>query len=33
MVMLDRILSRFKKSGGHAREYIHETAVITINFF
>ena len=33
MAMLDRILSRFKKSGGRAREYIHETAAITINFF
>ena len=33
MAMLDRILSRFKRSGGHAREYIHETAAIAINFF
>ena len=33
MVMLDRILSGFKKSGGRTREYIHETAAITINFF
>ena len=32
MAMLDRILSGFKKSGGRAREYIHETATITINF-
>ena len=31
--MLDRILSGFKKSGGRAREYIHETAAIAINFF
>ena len=27
------ILSRFKRLGGHAREYIHETAAIAINFF
>ena len=33
MVMLDRILSGFKRLGGHAREYIHETAAIAINFF
>ena len=33
MAMLDRILSGFKKSGSRAREYIHETAAITINFF
>ena len=33
MVMLDRILSGFKKLGGRAREYIHETAAIAINFF
>ena len=33
MAMLDRILSGFKKLGGCAREYIHETAAITINFF
>ena len=33
MVMLDRILSSFKRSGSHAREYIHETAAIAINFF
>ena len=33
MVMLDRILSGFKRSGGRAREYIHETAAIAINFF
>ena len=33
MAMLDRILSGFKKSGSCAREYIHETAVIAINFF
>ena len=32
MVMLDRILSGFKRLGGHAREYIHDTAAITINF-
>ena len=31
MAMLDRILSGFKRSGGRAREYIHETAAI--NFF
>ena len=30
MAMLDRILSGFKKSGGRTREYIHETAAITI---
>ena len=33
LVMLDRILSGFKRLGGHTREYIHETAAITINFF
>ena len=33
MVMLDRILSGFKRLGGRTREYIHETAVIAINFF
>ena len=33
MAMLDRVLSGFKRSGGRAREYIHETAAITINFF
>ena len=33
MAMLDRILSGFKKLGGRAREYIHETAAIAINFF
>ena len=33
MAMLDRILSGFKRSGGHAREYIHETAAIALNFF
>ena len=33
MAMLDRILSGFKKSGGRARNYIHETAAITLNFF
>ena len=33
MTMLDRILSGFKKSGGCAREYVHETAAIAINFF
>ena len=33
MVMLDRILSGFKRLGGHARQYIHETAAIAINFF
>ena len=33
MAMLDRILSGFKRSGGCAREYIHETAAIAINFF
>ena len=33
MAMLDRILSRFKRSGGHTREYIQETAAIAINFF
>ena len=32
MAMLDRILSGFKRSGGRAREYIHETAAIAINF-
>ena len=33
MAMLDRILSGFKKSGGRARNYIHETAAIALNFF
>ena len=33
MVMLDRILSGFKKSGGRARDNIHETATIALNFF
>ena len=33
MVMLDRILSGFKKSGGRAHDYIHETAAIALNFF
>ena len=33
MAMLDRILSGFKRSGGRTREYIHETAAISINFF
>ena len=33
MAMLDRVLSGFKKLGGHAREYIYETAAIAINFF
>ena len=33
MAMLDRILSGFKKSGGHAHDYIHETAAIALNFF
>ena len=33
MAMLDRVLSGFKKSGGRTREYIFETAAITINFF
>ena len=33
LAILDRILSGFKRSGGHAREYIHETAAIAINFF
>ena len=33
LAMLDRILSGFKRSGGHAWEYIHETAAIAINFF
>ena len=33
MAMLDKVLSGFKRSGGHAQEYIHETAVIAINFF
>ena len=33
LAMLDRILSGFKRSGGRAQEYIHETAAITINFF
>ena len=31
--MLDSILSGFKKSGRHARDYIHETATIALNFF
>ena len=33
MAMLDRVLLGFKKSGGRTREYIFETAAITINFF
>ena len=33
MAILDRILSGFKRSGGRAREYSHETAAIAINFF
>ena len=33
MAMLDRILSGFKRLGGRAQEYIHETAAIAINFF
>ena len=33
MAMLDRILSGFKRSGSRAREYIHETATIALNFF
>ena len=33
MSMLDRILSGFKKSGGCACDYIHETAAIALNFF
>ena len=33
MAMLDRVLSRFKQSGGRTREYIHETAAIALNFF
>ena len=33
MAMLDKVLSGFKRSGGRTREYIHETAAITINFF
>ena len=33
MAMLDRVLSGFKKSGGRTREYIHETAAITMDFF
>ena len=33
MAMLDRILSGFKRLGGRAREYIHETAAIALNFF
>ena len=33
LVMLDRILSGFKRSGGRTREYIHDTAAIAINFF
>ena len=32
MAMLDRILSGFKKSGGRAHDYIHETATIALNF-
>ena len=33
MAMLDRILSGFKKSGGRAHDYIHETAAVALNFF
>ena len=33
MAMLDRVLSGFKKSGGRAWEYIHETAAIAMDFF
>ena len=33
LAMLDRVLSGFKRSGGRAREYIYETAAITLNFF
>ena len=33
MAMLDKVLSGFKRSGGRAQEYIHETAAIAINFF
>ena len=33
MAMLDRILSGFKRLGRRAREYIHETAAIALNFF
>ena len=33
MAMLERILSGFKRSGGHACDYIHETAAIALNFF
>ena len=33
LAMLDRILSGFKRSGGHTQEYIYETAAIAINFF
>ena len=33
MAMLDRILSGFKKSGGCACDYIHETAAIALSFF
>ena len=33
LAMLDRILSGFKRSGSHTREYIYETAAIAINFF
>ena len=33
MAVLDRILSAFKRSGGRAQDYIHETAAIAINFF
>ena len=32
MAMLDKVLSGFKKLGGHAWEYIFETAAIAINF-
>ena len=33
LVMLDRVLSGFKRSGGRAQEYIYETAAIALNFF
>ena len=33
MAMLDKVLSGFKRLGSRAREYIHETAAIAINFF
>ena len=33
MVMLDRILSGFKKLGRCTHDYIHETAAIALNFF